>query len=66
MLNSRAFQFLALDTIHEAATNPRRTFAPPQPENAVSKNPNVRALMPIKAASKPAPKKTTAKKKATS
>ena len=26
MQNSSAFQFLALDTIHESATNPRRTF----------------------------------------
>ena len=27
MQNSSAFQFLALDTIHESATNPRRTTA---------------------------------------
>ena len=26
MQNSSAFQFLTLDTIHESATNPRRTF----------------------------------------
>ena len=26
MQNSSAFQFLALDTIHESTTNPRRTF----------------------------------------
>jgi ParB family chromosome partitioning protein len=26
MQNSSAFQYLALDTIHESATNPRRTF----------------------------------------
>ncbi len=26
MQNSSAFQFLALDTIHESAANPRRTF----------------------------------------
>jgi len=26
MQNSSAFQFLALDTVHESATNPRRTF----------------------------------------
>jgi len=26
MQNSSAFQFLALDTIHESATNPRRIF----------------------------------------
>jgi hypothetical protein len=26
MQNSSAFQFLALNTIHESATNPRRTF----------------------------------------
>jgi ParB family chromosome partitioning protein len=26
MQNSGAFQFLTLDTIHESATNPRRTF----------------------------------------
>ena len=26
MQNSSAFQFLAIDTIHESATNPRRTF----------------------------------------
>jgi hypothetical protein len=26
MQNSSAFQYLALDTIHESTTNPRRTF----------------------------------------
>ena len=26
MQNSSAFQFLVLDTIHESAANPRRTF----------------------------------------
>lgn len=26
MQNSSAFQYLAIDTIHESATNPRRTF----------------------------------------
>ena len=26
MQDSRAFQFLAIDTIHESTTNPRRTF----------------------------------------
>ena len=26
MQNSSAFQFLALDTIHESTANPRRTF----------------------------------------
>jgi hypothetical protein len=26
MQNSSAFQFLAIDTIHESTTNPRRTF----------------------------------------
>ena len=26
MQDSSAFQFLAIDTIHESATNPRRTF----------------------------------------
>jgi ParB family transcriptional regulator, chromosome partitioning protein len=51
------FDFLA-----EAET----AFAPPQPKNAVSKKPKVKTPMPIKAASKPAPKKTAAKKKATS
>jgi hypothetical protein len=26
MQNSSAFQYLAIDTIHESTTNPRRTF----------------------------------------
>jgi len=26
MKNSSAFQYLAIDTIHESTTNPRRTF----------------------------------------
>jgi ParB family chromosome partitioning protein len=26
MQNSSAFQFLAIDTVHESTTNPRRTF----------------------------------------
>jgi ParB family chromosome partitioning protein len=26
MQNSSAFQYLAIDTVHESATNPRRTF----------------------------------------
>jgi ParB family chromosome partitioning protein len=26
MRNSSAFQYLAIDTIHESTTNPRRTF----------------------------------------
>ena len=26
MQNSNAFQYLAIDTIHESTTNPRRTF----------------------------------------
>ena len=26
MQNSSEFQYIALDTIHESATNPRRTF----------------------------------------
>jgi ParB family transcriptional regulator, chromosome partitioning protein len=38
-------------------------FAPPQPKNAASKKPKVKTPTPIKAASKPAPKKTAAKKK---
>ena len=51
-----------VDFLAEAET----AFAPPQPKNAVSKKPKVKTPMPIKAASKPAPKKTAAKKKATS
>ena len=38
-------------------------FAPPQPKNAASKKPKVKTPTPIKTASKPAPKKTAAKKK---
>ncbi|MHB8241762.1 MAG: ParB/RepB/Spo0J family partition protein [Solirubrobacteraceae bacterium] len=38
-------------------------FAPPQPKNATSKKPKVKTPTPIKAASKPAQKKTAAKKK---
>jgi hypothetical protein len=36
MQNSSAFQYLALDTIHESTTNPRRTFdeGNPQRESA--------------------------------
>ena len=26
MQNSSAFQYLAIDTVHESASNPRRTF----------------------------------------
>jgi ParB family transcriptional regulator, chromosome partitioning protein len=51
-----------VDFLAEAET----AIAPPQPKNAVSKKPKGKTPMPIKAASKPAPKKTTAKKKATS
>ena len=49
-----------VDFLAEAET----AFAPPQPKNAVSKKPKVKTPTPIKAASKPAPKKTAAKKKA--
>jgi ParB family chromosome partitioning protein len=38
-------------------------FAPPQPKNAAGKKPKVKTPTPIKAASKPAQKKTAAKKK---
>ena len=38
-------------------------FAPPQPKNAANKKPKVKTPTPIKAASKSAAKKTTAKKK---
>jgi ParB family chromosome partitioning protein len=38
-------------------------FASPQPKNAASKKPKVKTPTPIKAASKPAPKKAPAKKK---
>jgi ParB family transcriptional regulator, chromosome partitioning protein len=38
-------------------------FAPPQPKSAASKKPKAKTPTPIKAASKPAPKKTVAKKK---
>jgi ParB family transcriptional regulator, chromosome partitioning protein len=38
-------------------------FAPPQPKNAASKKTKAKTPTPIKEASKPAPKKTAAKKK---